>query len=91
MASSSERTVFLKSVQPWPDSSLGYSMRLLSQDCRFDPWSKHVQEPMNECLDEWNSKPLCVCVCVCVSSLLFLSQINNKKLNYLNMLAKKIK
>ena len=46
-----------KQSRPW----LGISTRALSwhcQGCGFDPWSEHVEESTDECINKWNNKPL---------------------------------
>ena len=42
-------------------SSVGYSIILIHQltkGCRFNPWSKHIAEATNECINKWNNKSL---------------------------------
>ena len=42
-------------ILPWPDSSVGYSIILMHQSCRFNPWSGHLEESTNECISKWNN------------------------------------
>ena len=38
--------------------SAGWSIVLMRQGCVFDPWSGHVQESVNECINKWINKSL---------------------------------
>ena len=43
---------------PWPGSSTGWSVILMRQGCVFHPWSGHMQESTNECINKWNSRSM---------------------------------
>ena len=36
----------------WLDCSVGYSVISINQCCRFNPWTGHIQESTNECINK---------------------------------------
>ena len=40
---------------PWLETHV-VGVSLMHQGCRFDPWSGHIQESVNECTNKWNNK-----------------------------------
>ena len=38
--------------EPWPGGSVGYSIVLMCQGCRFSSWLEHMQEAINEGMDK---------------------------------------
>ena len=42
------KEVLKASIAPWPGSSVGQSIAAIHQGCRFDPWSGHMQESVDE-------------------------------------------
>ena len=44
--------------QPWLDSSVDQSIVPIRQGSGFHPWSGHIQESTNGCINKWNNKSI---------------------------------
>ena len=60
-----EISVLIKeTLEPWLGSSAGWSIVLIHQRYRFDPWSGYIQELTNACMEKWNNKSVFLSLCL---------------------------